>query len=64
MLAVFFKGFVLTYGVKLYHAPRIDEARSLLQAAASAGIGGATIELDQFELHVRRNQYDRAIQRF
>ena len=61
--ATFFKGFIYKYGVQPYQAPKLREAKALLEKAAIAGEGGAIIELRQFNLHLSRNQYANAVAR-
>ena len=59
--AIFLKGFIYKYGVRREDVPNLSEAKELLIAADNKGIGGATIELRQFDIHERSNKYDQAI---
>jgi len=47
MPALFLKGLVMKYGVKVYKPPQISEAQELLDTAAKNGVGAATIELQR-----------------
>jgi hypothetical protein len=55
--AIFLKGFILKYGLRPSTAPRLDEARTLLETAVARGVGGALLELRLFDLHIRKNKY-------
>ena len=46
--AMFLKGFVLKYGLKLQDKPELDEAQNLLTAAQKNGVGAAALELERF----------------
>lgn len=59
--AIFLKGFVYKYGVRPEDVPNLRQAKELLVMADNKGIGGATIELRQFDVHERSNKYDQAI---
>lgn len=59
--AFFLKGFIYKYGVRREDVPNLGEAKELLISAEKRGIGGATIELRQFDIHERSNRYDHAI---
>ena len=59
--AIFLKGLIYKYGVRREDVPNLREAKELLMAADNKGIGGATIELRQFDIHERSNKYDQAI---
>ena len=43
--AMFLKGLVLKYGVKIQSPPELDEAENLLEMARNNGVGAATLEL-------------------
>ena len=60
--ALFLKGFVYKYGVRPEDIPNLREAKQLLVTADNMGVGGATIELRQFDVHERLNKYDQAIE--
>lgn len=60
--AIFLKGFLYKYGARFAAIPNLKEARELLVTADNKGIGGATIELRQFDIHERSNKYDQAIE--
>lgn len=51
MPAVFFKGFFLKYGLKLYYKPDLDRAKALLELASKNGVGAAIVELEHFHKH-------------
>jgi len=55
--AMFLKGLMYKYGLWPEAAPKLAEARTLLTEAASNGVGGAVIELRQFDVHERLNRY-------
>lgn len=59
--AFFLKGFMYKYGVRREDIPNLRETKELLVTADNNGIGGATIELRQFDVHERSNKYDQAI---
>jgi len=59
--ATFLKGFVYKYGVRPEDIPNLREAKKLLLTAENNGIGSATIELRQFDVHERSNKYDQAL---
>jgi len=49
--ALFLRGFMYKYGIKYDEKPKLQDARLFLTRAAENGIGGAIIELRQFDLH-------------
>ena len=49
--AIFLKGLILKYGLRPDHNPDLEESKRLLSNSAEKGIGGAIIELRQFDLH-------------
>lgn len=51
MDAVFFKGFVLKYGLGVYGKPSLNVARECLDRAARSGNGSAALELREFDMH-------------
>ena len=55
--AIFLKGIMLKYGLKHDVAPKLQEAQMLLKEAADKGVGGAVIELRQFNLHLQNANY-------
>lgn len=61
--AIFLKGFIYKYGVRREEIPNLSGARELLTLADERGVGGAAIELRQFDVHERLNKYDQAIAR-
>lgn len=52
-LAVFFKGFILKYGLKPYLLPDLVPARQLLERSAKGGVGPALWELRYFDRYGR-----------
>ena len=60
--AFFLKGFMYKYGIRREDIPNLREAKELLVMADNKGIGGATIELRQFDVHERSNKYDQALE--
>ncbi len=56
--AIFFKGLIYKYGLYPDLPPKLTEAKSLLDTAAAKGIGGAVIELRQFDIHERTSRYN------
>lgn len=59
--AFFLKGFIYKYGVRREDIPNLQEAKELLVTAENKGIGSATIELRQFDVHEMSNKYNQAI---
>ncbi len=51
--AKFFKGFMHKYGIRTEFPANLTIAKPLLEEAAGKGVGGALIELREFDMHVR-----------